>query len=1375
MLILRTLLAAILASAPFVPLLRGQQAAAPFAVDAKDLLAQAKLVSDKSADVVVLLEETKEMFAADAKLHQTYRLIFAVQNQQGVDDWSTVQENWEPWHEKRPVFEARIITPDGAIHQLDPRTVTDGPAKQGASDTFSDARVVKCPLPALVPGAVVEEQITTDETQPAFAAGSLKRVFFGRMSTRVVASVLTVDYPNSVPLQYEARKLPALKVEKTSTADRTHIQFRMDGLDPLASLPPLLPSSVVYWPSIVLSTGESWPAVARAYNALVEAKLAGTKIGKFADQAVAGKTDREAKISALLRALQKQVRYTGIEFSEAAIIPVKPDEAWEHKYGDCKDKATLLVAMLRAEGIPAYVALLSTGPGMDVDEKHAGFGLFDHAIVYVPGVAAGERSLWIDATDQFGQLGALPSADQGRMALVISDDCKGLTKTAELHAGDSTYMETREFFLPEIGPAKVVEISEATGNADSYQRAEYGFQETPDSKKNLTDYMHREYIGKGAVEISHPGGDDFSRPFQLRLELPDGKRGLVDETGAYVYIDLSAIANRLPSALTKSLDPAEKEERKEDYELPEAFVTNWHYRIHLPAGYQMKGLPDVVDRDLGPAHFSAHYRTSSGLVEADYAFTLDHRVISAEQGTSLRKAVNEFRNQSNVQLVFLPQGRVYLQGGKVSEGLAAFDSACKKNPAAALPHVQYAMALIEEGMGEAARAQALTATKLDPKLVSAWRTQGFVLLNDLIGRQFSPGFDFAGAEQSLRKALALDSKDTTAERNLAILLEYDANGQRYVSKPRLEEAIKVYRGMGDDLQSEGLTNNLLYALAYAGHFAEVKTETGKLAPSQVPTALRLVAISQLDSSAAAIAEGESLLGNSSVRSASLETASLILLTMQKYEAAADLLTAAANGSKNASELTARAALYRKIKPFDIHSLRPDSPEHAVMLFTLSAFSPDVSLADFTSLLSTDTRAFYSPAELKLSAGRVRDSSRSYVARSGISARAFTDLIASLIQTKADPNGTDGARVHLTSLGSKPQSSYVTREGGSFKILEFEDSISPVAYHAFRLAAAGSDEAHLASARQFLDWLRESVKPAGGDDPLASAPFSHLWTKGQKGTQAEIEVAAASLALSQHAAPEMLPVLQRALSAKTQMSPDGALESAYVRTAIQVDEAAAAKAEPVARKLTETFPSSAEAAALYMQVLMKQNKLAEAENAAIMFTKAAEGDEPAVTNWLINCYEAEKRFKDSAALALKLSSGEKATAMSYNLMGWDAVLAHAVPPETLEAVQHAATSNANNAPLLHTLAMMYAEVGKGREARSMAAQAMANWGLTEPNSEIWLIYGRIAEDYGLTEEARSAYRKVEPPTYKALIPDSTSFAIAQERLKLLAQPRRTPIN
>ena len=129
---------------------------------------------------------------------------------------------------------------------------------------------------------------------------------------------------------------------------------------------------------------------------------------------IAGKRGVAEKESAILDYLDREVRYTGIEFGEAAIMPHDPADTLNKKYGDCKDKATLLVTILRAAGIPAYVALLNAGSRMDVPADLPGMGLFDHAIVYVPGKPA----LWIDATDRYARLGQLPAGDQGRLALI---------------------------------------------------------------------------------------------------------------------------------------------------------------------------------------------------------------------------------------------------------------------------------------------------------------------------------------------------------------------------------------------------------------------------------------------------------------------------------------------------------------------------------------------------------------------------------------------------------------------------------------------------------------------------------------------------------------------------------------------------------------------------------------------------------------------------------------------------------------------------------------------------------------------------------------------------------------------------------------------
>ena len=88
-------------------------------------------------------------------------------------------------------------------------------------------------------------------------------------------------------------------------------------------------------------------------------------------------------IRRLVAALHKNVRYTGVEFGEDSIVPQFPSETLKRKYGDCKDKAALLVTMLRAVNIPANLALLSTGPGQDINPELPGMGMFDHAIVFV--------------------------------------------------------------------------------------------------------------------------------------------------------------------------------------------------------------------------------------------------------------------------------------------------------------------------------------------------------------------------------------------------------------------------------------------------------------------------------------------------------------------------------------------------------------------------------------------------------------------------------------------------------------------------------------------------------------------------------------------------------------------------------------------------------------------------------------------------------------------------------------------------------------------------------------------------------------------------------------------------------------------------------
>jgi predicted TPR repeat methyltransferase len=83
--------------------------------------------------------------------------------------------------------------------------------------------------------------------------------------------------------------------------------------------------------------------------------------------------------------------------------------------------------------------------------------------------------------------------------------------------------------------------------------------------------------------------------------------------------------------------------------------------------------------------------------------------------------------------------------------------------------------------------------------------------------------------------------------------------------------------------------------------------------------------------------------------------------------------------------------------------------------------------------------------------------------------------------------------------------------------------------------------------------------------------------------------------------------------------------------------------------------------------------------------------------------------------------------------------------------------------MHTLACLYAEQDKSKEARDLLLKAMETAGLPEPDSAVWLVLGEIAEQYGETDAARAMYARVEKQEIET---PSSNYAIAQQRLAAL---------
>jgi hypothetical protein len=307
-----------------------------FSISPKQLAEEANRSStNATAPVVVLVDDEHWVFQDNGDIQRQQHYVFKVLSAAAVNNWSAIQQRWEPWHERKPKIRARVITSEGIAHELDPKTLVDAPVAQNVPQTYSDLRVLQGPLPAIEVGSIVEEEIT-QITTPVLGSFVFRGYLVGQVPVRF--SRMRLEYPDSLPFRHQVQMCPNLKQEKTIKNGRVDLTLTFGSFEPVEWIDPLLPFDAERLPSILMSTGSSWNDLAVKYRAVVEKQISDAPLKNFVAKVVGEDTDRLIVIRKLVRALHREVRYTGVEFADAAIVPAKPGDVLARKYGDCKDR-----------------------------------------------------------------------------------------------------------------------------------------------------------------------------------------------------------------------------------------------------------------------------------------------------------------------------------------------------------------------------------------------------------------------------------------------------------------------------------------------------------------------------------------------------------------------------------------------------------------------------------------------------------------------------------------------------------------------------------------------------------------------------------------------------------------------------------------------------------------------------------------------------------------------------------------------------------------------------------------------------------------------------------------------------------------------------
>lgn len=136
-------------------------------------------------------------------------------------------------------------------------------------------------------------------------------------------------------------------------------------------------------------------------------------------------TDKKQQISKALTYTQNEIRYVGLEMGTNSHFPTPAHETVALRYGDCKDKALLLISILNALDITAYPALVNTDDTKLLEETPPGLHYFDHVIVTLE---QGGKRYWLDPTMNYQQ-GLLDNIFQPDFAyaLILHKNSSSLT------------------------------------------------------------------------------------------------------------------------------------------------------------------------------------------------------------------------------------------------------------------------------------------------------------------------------------------------------------------------------------------------------------------------------------------------------------------------------------------------------------------------------------------------------------------------------------------------------------------------------------------------------------------------------------------------------------------------------------------------------------------------------------------------------------------------------------------------------------------------------------------------------------------------------------------------------------------------------------
>jgi hypothetical protein len=619
---------------------------------------------DEKTDAVLLYSEKTVTVVSVDKIKTTVREAYKILRPAGRD-YGVVVVSYNA-HEKITAIKGWCIPAQGKDYEVKDRDAVEiSLPKVDGSELVSDVKDKVLRIPASDPGNIIGYEYE-EEQQPYV----LQDVWSFQETSPVREARYTLQLPQG--WEYKATWLNSPEAKAAQTGNQAQwVVSDIKGIRHEDDMPP--------WPGVagqmIVSffppggaaqnkAFQSWQQMGVWYQGLISGRQdASPEVKQKVAALTASAGTPLEKMKAVAGFAQKDIRYVAIELGIGGWQPHPASEVFTHHYGDCKDKVTLMSAMLREIGIENYYMVINSERGSVTPQTPAHMGGFDHVIIAIKLPADATDSslvatmahpklgklLFFDPTDEMTPFGQLYGPLQANYGLLVAPDGGELIELPQLPPALNGTWRTAKLSLSAAGTLSGDVNEVRVGDRAAAQRwALRTVTKDADRIKPIESLLSQSLTTFQITKATIGNLQITEKAFLYDYSL-------VAQNYAKTAGNLLLVRPRVLGSRSSDLLET-KEARKYPVEFEGPSRDTDTFEIKLPQGYEVDDLPPPVNADYSFASYHSKAEVDGNTLRYTRTFEVKELSVPLSKVDDLKKLYRIIANDERNTAVLKPAG-----------------------------------------------------------------------------------------------------------------------------------------------------------------------------------------------------------------------------------------------------------------------------------------------------------------------------------------------------------------------------------------------------------------------------------------------------------------------------------------------------------------------------------------------------------------------------------------------------------------------------------------------------------------------------------------------------------------------------------------------